>query len=614
MDLEIALEFVNQVLKNKVSRNLRPPEITVFCGTWQGITYEQMAESSAYSANYLMRDIAPKLWKLLSTVFAENIGKSNLKIQLCQLYDSSQIRIRVASKLGNGQQNVLDSWQSAIAFSSVFYGREDEIKTVAQWALDDRCQLIKLWGLSGIGKTLLMKKIGEQLQEHYEIVIWRSLTSAPKSKDLALDLLNSMGVVTTNADLPLFQLIEQMRLRRCLIMLDGLESILQSQAFNGQYGQSYADYHEFFQTIGSSSHNSCMIATSLENFGRTMLVDSNTAIRNLRLTGLSKLAAKSVFRIGDENSAAKTEAVERLIDYYQGNPAILSFVAQIVRKLFNGNIDEFLAQRSLVFGEINQLLNKSFKRLSSLEKEILYWLASGSQAMSLSEIQTEIPLSIYPVELIEALKSLNQRSLVEATQIQQRSVFDLSPMIREFIVNQFITQIGNNFSLANRQNSSLSQGTIELGNTYQIGHLSNWLQNRFEPDWQPVEILLAASGRSPARLRSAFSLRGADVIKRFKQIQLGTDNPVGILLVIAVSQLESAFKICVQAQPTLQNQILPNSLELSLIDPDDVVLAAITAQAEDNFIQLPYFRGAKNEKFVIGISLNADRYREKFLI
>ena len=160
MDLEIALEFVNQVLKNKVNRDLRPPEITVFSGTWQGITYEQMAESSAYSANYLMRDIAPKFWKLLSTVFAENIGKSNLKIQLCRLYDSSQVGLQVVDEQRLGQQKYQENWQNSITFSSVFYDRKTELETLFRWAIDERCQLIKLWGLSGTGKTLLMKKIG----------------------------------------------------------------------------------------------------------------------------------------------------------------------------------------------------------------------------------------------------------------------------------------------------------------------------------------------------------------------------------------------------------------------------------------------------------------------
>ena len=610
MDLETALKFVNQILKNKVKRNLRPPEITVLSGTWQGITYEQMAQSSPYSANYLMRDIAPKFWKLLSTVLDTNIGKSNLKIQLCKLYDSSQIGLSVANEQGEERHNNRQSWQSYITFPSVYYGRKNELEKVSGWAIEDRCQLIKIWGLSGTGKTLLMKKIGEQLQQHYEVVIWRSLDPAIELNRLAMDLLQEMGINPVNTVM-LPQLMEQMRSRRCLIMLDGVESLLKTKALNGRYKDEYSNYHNFFQIIGSSSHQSCVITTSLENFGRTILANSNKAIRQLKLKGLSQTAAQAVFDLGESTeSAATTE----LIQYYQGNPAILSFVAQIISKLFNGNIAEFTTQKSMVFGEIDRLLGKSFSRLSSLETEILYWLASESRAMSLTEIQNGIPLSIYPQELIEALESLNQRSLIEVAQIEDRSVFDLSPMIREFVVNQFIATIGNNFSLANRQTSLLSPGTIELGSANQIVHLSQWLQNKFEPGWQPVETLFAASGRSPARLRSAFSLRGSEVFKRFKQIRLAQDNPIEVLLIVAISQLESAFKICVQAQPPLQDRTLPGNLELSLIDPEDNVLASIVAQTEDNFIQLPYFSGSKNEKFTIGLSLGSSAHREKFLI
>ncbi|MEL6927722.1 MAG: ATP-binding protein, partial [Cyanobacteria bacterium J06600_6] len=179
MDLEIALEFVNQVLKSKVDRELRPPETTVFVGTWQGITYEQMADSSVYSANYLMRDVAPKFWKLLSTIFGKNIGKSNLKIQLCKLYDSPRMGAQIANEREIKAKTAYKNWQNAITLSSVFYGRKNELQAVVKSVGDDRCQLIKIWGLSGTGKTLLMKKAGEQLQEQYEVVIWRSLSTKP---------------------------------------------------------------------------------------------------------------------------------------------------------------------------------------------------------------------------------------------------------------------------------------------------------------------------------------------------------------------------------------------------------------------------------------------------
>ncbi len=615
VNLEVALEYVNQILLKRVGRSLRAPEITVFSGTWQGITYEQMADSSAYSANYLMRDIAPKFWKLLSAVFESNIGKSNFKIQLCRLYDSAQVDFAAAKQISTENEYSKTNWSNQTAVSSVFYGRTDEVTSLSKWATEDRCRLIKLLGLSGVGKSLLMKQVGEQIQEQYEQVIWRSLATVPKLKELLADLLQSgFGIIEKNESKLLPKLLEQMRSSSCLIMLDGMEAILQLQTFSGRYLAGYEDYHHFFRLVGESSHKSCVMVTSLENFGTNALANGNNAsIRQLNLSGLSLNEAQSLLKIESE-LPVDSDYAQRLIEYYQGNPAMLIIATQIIRKLFNGNTQEFLAQKSLVFGEIRHLLDKSFRRLSTLETEILYWLASESQPMSLCTIQNSIPLSIYPVELIEALESLTQRSLVTTTQIEQKSVFVLSPIMREFVINQFVAQIGENFSLANRRDSLLVENTIELGAAVPTTHLSQWLQHKFEPGWQSVETIFSASGRSPARLRSAFNLRGQGVVKRFKHISLGSDKLATILLLIAVSQEEEVLKICVQAQPTLLQQVLPPHLQLNLIDHNEQILATISAEAEDNFIQLPYFRGAKPEKFKIGVVLDQQNYLEEFLI
>lgn len=611
MDLEVALKFVNSILITKLKKELKTPEITIFRGTWQGMTYEQMANSSSYSANYLMRDIAPKFWKLLSEALEVSIGKSNFRLTVEKLYASSQGKLETALQLNrldtSPKQNLTD-WGNAPSLPLFFYGRNAELETLQQWITKDSCQVLGLWGLSGTGKTLLMKKLAQRIQKRYEIVIWRSLATSPSLSSLLDDLLRTVGIVENNPHRLLPQLIEQLRSHPCLILLDGIEAILQPQVLSGRYLAGYEDYGEFFRAVGESCHQSCTIFTSLENPGKIVPASSNNSpIGNYKLSGLTVTEAKSLL---EEITA---ESQQYLIDYYQGNPAILTTAVRLIGELFNGNVSEFLAQQTLVFGEINQFLEKSYSRISALEREILYWLASETQPMSLREIQNGIPLSIYPVELIEALESLAQRSLVSTTQRDSRSVFVLSSMMREFITNQFIAQMDNKFSLVNRRTPLTD--TIELGRaTPKATHLSSWLENHFELGWQPVAALFIASERSPVRLRSAFNLRGEGVITRFKSVNLSTDNSVAVLLLIAISQEDSALKICVQAQPTPQQQILPANLQLSLRDADRTLLATIESEARDNFIQLPYFRGVKTEQFTIGLNLNSVSYEEDFVI
>lgn len=61
-------------------------------------------------------------------------------------------------------------WGEAICVS-VFYGRQEELATLEQWIVSDRCRLVALLGMGGIGKTSLSVKLTEQIQDKFEYVI-----------------------------------------------------------------------------------------------------------------------------------------------------------------------------------------------------------------------------------------------------------------------------------------------------------------------------------------------------------------------------------------------------------------------------------------------------------
>jgi len=602
VNLENALEFINETLITTIGRETRKPEITVLMGTWKGMTYEQMAKSSTYSANYLMRDVAPKFWKLLSTVLEEDVGKNNLRQTLEQIYRSSPgfVESKLTGISKNPIHNSRQDWKDAISSPAFFYGRQAELQTIVESIRYNHCQIFKIWGLSGI------------VQEQYEIIIWRSLATAPRLQDLMADILwTEFNIVEKEEAKLLPQLVACIKSCPCLIMLDGMEAIFKSKTFSGNYREQHNNYADFLHTIGESSHSSCILITCLENSDEIITTQNQSFGCCLKLSGLSNSEALELQKHQNLDLASQLE-LERLSNYYQGSPGLLLSAAQIIRKLFNGNVQEFLEQKSLVFGAIEKTLNKSSSRLSNLEIEILFWLTSESQAVSLVQIQQSIPLSIYGVELIQALESLIQRSLVEVHQIDQYSVYTLVPMINELVTNQFIAQISEKFSLANRLNSDHS---FELGNiTPKPTHLSKWLDNNFESGWQSMAKLFTKSRKVSARLRSVFSLRSPEVVKRFKQVKLQGNKPISVLLLIAVIQEEYVVKICVQAQPTFLEQVLPANLQLHLLDSTSTNLASTHAKSKDSYIQLPCFRGEREEKFKVSLRLESADYEEVFLI
>jgi DNA replication protein DnaC len=61
---------------------------------------------------------------------------------------------------------------------SVFYGRTQELATLENWIVCDRCRLVAFLGMVGIGKTALSIKLIQQIQANFEYVIWRSVRNA----------------------------------------------------------------------------------------------------------------------------------------------------------------------------------------------------------------------------------------------------------------------------------------------------------------------------------------------------------------------------------------------------------------------------------------------------
>jgi len=86
----------------------------------------------------------------------------------------------------------------------------------------------------------------------------------------------------------------------------------------------------------------------------------------------------------------------------------LKIVATTIQDVFD-NVAEFLKQDTVVFGDIRELLEQQFERLSDLEKEIMYWLAINREPVSLLELQSDIVSPPPQKKFLSALESHGDR-------------------------------------------------------------------------------------------------------------------------------------------------------------------------------------------------------------
>jgi hypothetical protein len=363
-------------------------------------------------------------------------------------YELAVPQVELIERQGSVTAKVLQDWGEAPDVS-VFYGRTEELATLSHWILEERCRVITLLGMGGMGKTSISVKLAQQIHNEFEFAIWRSLRNAPPVKDLLAELLCFLSN-EQETDLPktvdgrISRLLRYLQAHRCLLVLDNADTILQGcdplqESCNycaGYYREGYEGYGELLRRMGEAPHQSCLVLTSREKPKEIGRLEGETLpVRVLQLKGLQVVEVQEIFRAKGDFSGSLAEW-SRLIQYYAGNPLELNIVSTTIQKLFDGKISEFLKQNTTVFGEIRNLLEQQFERLSDAEKEISKWLAINRQPASFSELREKLVPSIPPQKLLEALASLEERALIE----KNAALFSLQPVVMEYLSDRVMAE------------------------------------------------------------------------------------------------------------------------------------------------------------------------------
>src|SRR5260370_19131881 len=215
---------------------------------------------------------------------------------------------------------------------------------------------------------------------------------------------------------------------RTLLRLENGEAVLQGGDRVGQYRQGYEGYGGLLQGVGETRHQSCLLLTSREKPKEIARLEGNVSpVHSLQLPGLEQAAGHKILK--DKGLIESHEAFDDLIHFYSGNPLALKLVSASVYELFGGNIVEFLKEREMST-DVQDLLDQQFQRLTLLERDIIYWLAIEREEVSLKDLQGDIVAPVGRRDILTALRSLRQRSMIETN---TTGYFSLQPVILEHV-------------------------------------------------------------------------------------------------------------------------------------------------------------------------------------
>jgi WD40 repeat protein/DNA-binding SARP family transcriptional activator len=322
-----------------------------------------------------------------------------------------------------------------------FYGRNEELARLKAWIVEDRCRLVSIVGMGGIGKTSLTVMLASGIQDDFEYVFWRSLQNGPPLGAILQDCIKFLSnqrqaTVPEDREEQIALFLARLREHRCLVVFDNCESILQAGSRAGQYQEGYEEYGRLFQRIGGVKHQSCLLLTSREKPREIALLEGNTSpVRSRQLDGLNAADGRKILE--DKGLIGTEKAAEILIDHYTGNPLALKLVSQFIAEVFDGDIAGFLQDGEKNFSDIRDVLHQQFERLSELERDIMYWLAIEREKTSFIDLQANLIQPASKLDVQEALRSLRRRCLVEAS----AEGFTLQNVLMEYVTNCLVDHI-----------------------------------------------------------------------------------------------------------------------------------------------------------------------------
>jgi WD40 repeat protein/transcriptional regulator with XRE-family HTH domain len=341
-------------------------------------------------------------------------------------------------------------WGEAIDVPS-FYGREQEMQTLREWVQSDRCRVVILLGMGGIGKTTLSIRFAQEMMPRFDFVFWRSLRNAPPLEEWLTDCILTLSEQRAapslhNVEKNLALLLDLLRKRRCLLVLDNVETLLQPGSLEGDYREGYEGYGVLIQRVAETRHQSCLLLTSREMLSELELLEGKqAAVRVLKLAGLGQAASQEL--LADKDLSGSPRDWQQLIHHYSGNPLVLKMVAAAVRDLFAGDIAAFVRADPGTLHTLQQLLRHQLARLVPLERDIMYWLAIERDPVSLETLRADLPERLSGKDVLSALHALRRRCLIERG--ERGATFTLQPEVMEYVSERLVEQMCEEIIQAN---------------------------------------------------------------------------------------------------------------------------------------------------------------------
>ncbi|TAF05353.1 MAG: ATP-binding protein, partial [Oscillatoriales cyanobacterium] len=326
------LQFVDRLIFAETDEHLSDLQKNIIKGLLNGQSYKDIADNYGYDEGYI-GDVSRKLYKILSEQLGEDVNKFNFSWTIERLANRSnsnslQQVLLINSHINLCSNNPQDSSKNTEPDSynkkyhdltlapkiTSFYDRTTELQTLSHWLIDQNLHLVSVLGLSGIGKTTLVKQFVDLNLQKFDVVIWKNLKLSQSLDAIINEIITGVDRDSIQTDNKLTQFFNLLRQQRCLIVLDDFQELFIKGELAGEFKTESKNFQNLLKMMTNLEHQSSFILISQEQCQEMISLDEDLyPIKCLDLQGLDNTEIFKKWGLKDDDSWAE------LSDMYGGN-------------------------------------------------------------------------------------------------------------------------------------------------------------------------------------------------------------------------------------------------------------------------------------------------------